>query len=146
MNLVVVQKNRFTIYDWQHMRVLVCGGRDFALPEKSIEASNQRSFIWNYLTQVNLGVEPIEVLIHGGAVGVDRCAGQWAHNQRITVREFIAQWDKYDKSAGPIRNQQMLDEGKPDLVIAFPGGRGTADMVRRAKKAGVKVDEVFYNQ
>lgn len=43
------------------------------------------------------------------------------------------------KAAGPIRNQRMLDEGKPDLVVAFPGGRGTADMVRRAKAAGVPV-------
>jgi ABC-type sugar transport system substrate-binding protein len=36
----------------------------------------------------------------------------------------------------------MLDEGKPDIVVAFPGGTGTADMVRRARKAGVVVIEV----
>jgi hypothetical protein len=46
------------------------------------------------------------------------------------------------KAAGPIRNQRMIDEGKPDLVIAFPGGRGTADMVSRAKKAGIPVQEI----
>ena len=46
------------------------------------------------------------------------------------------------KRAGPLRNQRMLDEGKPDLVVAFPGGGGTKDMVRRAVKAGVSVHEV----
>jgi hypothetical protein len=44
--------------------------------------------------------------------------------------------------AGPLRNYQMLEEGKPDLVVAFPGGGGTKDMVRRAVKAGVSVHEV----
>jgi hypothetical protein len=43
--------------------------------------------------------------------------------------------------AGPIRKQQMLDEGKPDLVVAFPGGRGTAHMVRIARAAGIEVIE-----
>ncbi len=47
--------------------------------------------------------------------------------------------DKYGKSAGSIRNQQMIDEGKPDLVVAFPGGFGTKDMVRRAKKHNIEV-------
>lgn len=126
------------------MRVLVCGGRDFGLYTKSTEDADKRSFIWKTLTQINLQHDPIEVLIHGCAVGVDRWSGQWAYNHRITVREFPADWQKHGKAAGPIRNQQMLDEGKPDLVIAFPGGRGTADMVNRAKKAGVKVIEIEY--
>lgn len=47
-----------------------------------------------------------------------------------------------DRSAGPKRNQRMLDKGKPDLVLAFPGGDGTADMVRKAKSAGVPIIEV----
>jgi hypothetical protein len=52
------------------------------------------------------------------------------------------EWDELGKKAGPLRNQRMLDEGKPDLVVAFPGGGGTKDMVRRAVKAGVSVHEV----
>ena len=52
---------------------------------------------------------------------------------------FPAEWDKYGVSAGPIRNQKMIDEGKPDLVFAFPGGRGTTDMIRRAAVAGIRV-------
>lgn len=53
----------------------------------------------------------------------------------------IADWSKYGKAAGPMRNQKMLDEYKPDLVVALPGGRGTADMVSRARVAGVEVIE-----
>ena len=56
--------------------------------------------------------------------------------------EYPAPWKRFGPSAGGIRNQQMLDEGKPDLVVAFPGGKGTADMVRRAENAGVKVIKV----
>lgn len=80
-------------------------------------------------------------IIHGGAKGADLWADYWAVHNFCPVHEFKADWDKHGKSAGPIRNQQMLDEGKPDLVIAFPGGRGTEDMKARARKAGVKVIE-----
>jgi UDP-N-acetylmuramoylalanine-D-glutamate ligase len=55
---------------------------------------------------------------------------------------YPADWKLHGKSAGHIRNQQMLDESKPDIVIAFPGGRGTANMIKRAKKAGVEVFQV----
>jgi hypothetical protein len=55
---------------------------------------------------------------------------------------YPADWAKHGRAASPIRNQQMLDEGRPNLVVAFPGGRGTADMVRRARSAGVEVIEV----
>lgn len=61
----------------------------------------------------------------------------------MNVEKYPADWEKYGKVAGPIRNQQMLDEGKPDVVYAFTddlsNSRGTADMCRRANKAGVPV-------
>lgn len=79
------------------------------------------------------------VVIAGGATGADQHAIDWAVVHWCQFEEYKADWDKYGKKAGPIRNQQMLDEGKPDLVLAFPGGRGTADMIARAKKAGVEV-------
>jgi hypothetical protein len=63
-------------------------------------------------------------------------------DQDIPCSVYMADWDGLGRKAGPIRNQRMLDEGKPDLVIAFPGGRGTADMVRRAREAGVEVVEL----
>jgi hypothetical protein len=57
----------------------------------------------------------------------------------VPIDVYVAQWKKHGRAAGPIRNQRMLDKGKPDLVVAFPGGRGTADMIRRAERAGVPV-------
>lgn len=110
------------------MRLLVCGGRnfdDFGRLNRQLDALAR--------AQENL------TIIHGGARGADTMAGNWANRWGHAVLVFRADWNKYGDRAGPIRNQRMLDEGKPDIVVAFPGGRGTADMVRRAQKAGVKV-------
>lgn len=85
-------------------------------------------------------------VIHGGAKGVDTLAGVAARLMEIPTQVFMADWDKHGKAAGPIRNQQMLDEGKPDLVLAlYPASgitKGTKDMVDRARKAGVNCIEV----
>jgi hypothetical protein len=119
------------------MRVLVCGGRDFS----AIDA-------WNWLERYAkaeiahaLGVYSfgLSALIHGGARGADEGARDWGKSEGIPVHCFEANWRKYGKRAGPMRNQRMIDEGKPDVVIAFPGGNGTADMVRRAEAAGIRV-------
>lgn len=114
------------------MRVLVCGGRDY----------NDRATIYRVLDEIHART-PVRCIIGGGATGADHIGAIWAFSRNIPdfVR-FDADWKLYDKAAGPIRNQQMLDEGKPDLVVAFPGGKGTADMVRRAEAAGVKVAKV----
>jgi hypothetical protein len=82
------------------------------------------------------------IIVHGAAEGADALAERWAKAEFIGRHRFPAQWDKYGKAAGPIRNQAMIDKGKPDLVVAFPGDRGTADMGRRAKAAGIKVVEI----
>lgn len=113
------------------MRVLVCGGRDYADRKHLSETLDV------ILKQSDRA--PYDVLIHGGAPGADMLANDWAQGKLVQVRMFTADWHRLGKAAGPIRNQQMLDEGKPDLVVAFPGGKGTADMVARAEKAGVRV-------
>lgn len=124
-------------------RILVCGGRDFddweafrdhmaLIAEEKFQRTEEID--GNYLYDVTI--------ISGGAKGADTLAADWATIEWTRYEEFPANWDKYGKKAGPIRNQQMLDEGKPDLVIAFPGGVGTADMVRRAKKAGIELVEI----
>lgn len=113
------------------MRVLVCGGRDFndpALVEATLGAIHRK--------------RGIEVVITGGALGADRLGERWAEANGIAWIQYPAQWELYGKSAGPRRNELMLREGKPDGVVAFPGGAGTAHMVRIAKAAGVKVWEV----
>lgn len=113
------------------MRVLVCGGRDYA----DIET------LYRELDRIHVRT-PITCIIEGGASGADYLASRWsAKNDLSEHARYKADWTLHGKAAGPIRNQRMLDEGKPDLVVAFSGGRGTADMVRRARTAGVKVRE-----
>lgn len=118
------------------MRVLVCGGRDF----------NDRRAVFATLDKV-CGVDPGQLppavtIIHGAASGADALADEWAGVNWVNVEAYPAQWRDHGRAAGPIRNQKMIDEGRPDLVVAFPGGRGTADMVRRAKSAGLAVKEI----
>lgn len=110
------------------MRVLVCGGRDFK-DCGLLFATLDRLAAYN----------GIDCIIEGDAHGADRIAGAWAKRRRVDLRLFPADWRKHGRAAGPIRNQAMLDQGRPDLVVAFPGGAGTADMVRRAHAAGVEV-------
>ena len=113
------------------MRVLVCGGRDF----------KDQTLLNHTLYQLSRA-EIITAIIEGNATGADRMAGYWARKNKIDDIKFPADWNAHGRAAGPIRNAKMLKEGKPDLVLAFPGGRGTADMVRQARAAGVKVVEV----
>lgn len=133
------------------MRVLVCGGRYYT----------DRLRVYAELDRIE-GATPIKepfVLVHGACgTGADDLADEWAANSCIAIDDYPADWTdlshpdavirtrrdgtKYDALAGHRRNQRMLDEGKPDLVVAFPGGTGTADMVRRARKAGVEVREI----
>lgn len=73
------------------------------------------------------------------------CGGrEWAQANNIQFKEYPAKWTKYRKRAGVIRNQQMIDEGKPDMVVAFPGGSGTKNMIALAKKAHIKTIIIKY--
>lgn len=118
------------------MRVIICGGRD--LPEHAV---------WNWLEKFGhqdaaeaVGRDvSITTLIHGNASGADRGAARWAESEDIRTIAYPADWRKHGKAAGPMRNTRMLREGKPSLVIAFPGGKGTADMVRQAEAADVPI-------
>lgn len=91
---------------------------------------------------VKVGMEDMHaVIVHGAARGADTIARLVAEDLGLATEAHPADWKKHGKAAGPIRNQEMLDSGI-DLVIAFPGGNGTADMVKRARQAGVEVVEV----
>jgi hypothetical protein len=122
------------------MRVLVCGGREF--DDWDLLNHTLYELFDSGLRDLT---EPF-VIIQGGAKGADFLGRVWGKYKAIEypveVIEYPADWKQYGKAAGSIRNKQMLDKGNPDLVVAFPGGTGTADMVRRAKKAGVEVVEV----
>jgi predicted polyphosphate/ATP-dependent NAD kinase len=110
-------------------RVLVCGGRDYA----------DRKAVFKALDAIRAAKGSLTV-IQGGAAGADALAREWCMAQpSVHLINEPADWKAHGRAAGPIRNQRMLDEHKPDLVLAFPGGKGTADMVRRARSAGVPV-------
>lgn len=116
---------------WETMKVLVCGGRDYDDRDKLFAVLDRAHFL-----------NPITTIISGCAKGADDLGARWAHRRGIGVHYFMADWSKFGRAAGPMRNQAMLVDGNPDIVIAFPGGRGTADMVRRARAAGVPVLDV----
>lgn len=103
-------------------RVLVCGDRNWKDPVP----------IERELKQFGAG----SVVIHGGARGADQIAGVVARRLGLLVEVCRADWHQYGRAAGPIRNQLILEQGKPDYVLAFHSNlaysKGTADMVRRA--------------
>ena len=112
------------------MRVLICGDRHWENRE-AIRSWLAKLQDWGY-----------DTVIEGGAKGADRIAEQEARLMGFTVIEFPAEWDLYGRAAGPIRNKQMIVEGKPELVVAFHSditqSKGTANMVSQARKAGIK--------
>jgi hypothetical protein len=110
------------------MRVLVCGGRYY----------DDWAYIVDVLDRVNAR-QQITRLIEGGATGADEFARRWARARGIEVVTFTADWDRYQGRAGLIRNAQMLREGRPELVVAFKGGRLTGHMVTIASAALVPV-------
>lgn len=110
------------------MRLLVCGGRAYS----NVARLN---VILNRVHRER----GVDVLIHGAAAGADSLADEWACRNGITVERYPANWKLHGRAAGPIRNQHMLKASKPDGGVAFPGGRGTADMVKRLQDAGIPV-------
>jgi hypothetical protein len=113
------------------VKVLVCGGRHYS----------DRRYMERVLLKIHVRT-PIRLLVEGGSGGADFHAGQWADSMGIEHVIVFADWDIHGLAAGPIRNKQMLTEYHPNLVIAFPGGKGTANMIQQAKAYGVLVRQV----
>ena len=113
------------------MRVLVCGGRNYQDMDKVTEV----------LDEIHQKT-PITVIIHGCANGADSLAAFWATDNDIPQERFPADWQKHGKTAGFMRNQQMLDTN-PDLVVAFPGGNGTRHMIGISEQAGKIVRNIY---
>lgn len=108
------------------MKILVCGGRNY------LE-------YWK-VHEILFDLWP-DTIIQGGANGADFLAKVWSHAYEIECIQVDAEWKKFGKAAGHIRNGEML-KLKPDLVVAFPGGVGTANMIKQAKDSGVEVKEI----
>lgn len=116
---------------------IVCGGRDLTDRDLVFHALDT---LWKQ--------GRFEAIVEGGQRTRDKKTGQliggadfWAHAWAVArgVPHFTepADWDKWGKRAGPIRNLAMITKFDPKLVVAFPGGRGTADMIERAEEYGI---------
>ena len=113
------------------MRALVCGGRDYscwAVVANALDLLDHK--------------HGIECIIQGGAGGADALGKRWAEVNERPSLQVDAHWKQLGRRAGPTRNRWMLDFCSPDCVVAFPGGKGTADMVEKARAQGVSVWEV----
>lgn len=107
-------------------KILVCGGRTYVNIRRVYSV---------------LGAFKPDEIVEGGADGADKFARSWAARSQVICHTYPARWRAEGRAAGPIRNGRMIAE-KPGLVIAFPGGDGTADMVRQARQKKVPVLEV----
>lgn len=143
--------------------ILVCGGRRFGYAGPKMgrtlagieKARFERHYVYDQLSIIH-GLGKIGKIIHGKAKGADTAAMEWARAMLIPNKGYPAAWDdlnhpaarvlrdrygrRYNANAGPIRNQEMLDlEPDIELVVGFPGGSGTKDMLDRAHRAGIEV-------
>lgn len=110
-------------------RPIICGGRTYA----------ERQFLFSKLDEIDRANGPFDTIIQGGAKGADSLAYEWAVARSRCCAHVMPDWKAHGRKAGPMRNQLMIDAYKPDACIAFPGGTGTADMVKRAHAAGLTV-------
>lgn len=120
------------------IKVLVCAGRDY----------DNGKLVYKTLDEIH-AQRKIGLLIEGGAKGGDALAHNWALSRGIQPCQMKPCWGFYSdlypnrkNPAGPIRNSAMLYWLQPDLVVAFPGGTGTADMIRISRNANIEVLEV----
>lgn len=99
---------------------------------------NARNGVWQHLSAF-ARAHGISRLAHGNATGVDALARVWALLEGVERQPYPADWQAFGRSAGPRRNAEMLAEERPDVVIAFPGGAGTASCVAIARRMGLVV-------
>jgi len=115
------------------MNIIVCGGRGYT----------NRTLVHDVLNSIKDSPPMNTIRIATGEcpTGADSLAKEWAtcSHYKQSYTGFPANWKKHGPAAGPIRNSQMLEEFKPNLVVAFPGGKGTEDMITKARAAGVTV-------
>lgn len=105
------------------MRIVVTGGRDFLYPQ----------FVKYILDSLN----PTYVFVGDCPTGVDKIVSDWCNDNKVDHKIFVADWDKFGKHAGPLRNREMLEHADDAVVVAFPGGRGTENCAKTAKELGM---------
>lgn len=112
------------------MIVVITGGRDF----------DDRDLLYEALDKIHAET-PITVIRNGGMTGADALSSRWAYDRKVDTQCIGAQWRRYGSSAGPRRNIDMLNLAT-DLVVAFPGGRGTRHTIAAARDRRIPVREV----
>ena len=113
------------------MKILVCGGRDYQDREK----------VFQVLDEIHK-TTPISLVVHGAARGADLLGEEWAKSRETAYYGVPAKWQELGRKAGPLRNLDMLERITPDLVVAFPGGRGTENMIKLATSNNIKVKQI----
>lgn len=109
------------------MKTIIAGGRDYRLTPE------------DFLFLGRLTPPPDEVVSGACPTGADFDGERWAKAKNIPVTRFPADWKTHGPSAGPKRNKQMAEYARGGRLVAFPGGRGTASMIREAKAAGLEI-------
>ena len=110
------------------MRVAVVGSRFFT----------EYDYVKSCLDGIN-DRNKITVIISGGARGADSLGERYARENGIEFVLFAADWNKHGKAAGPIRNKQLIEEGKPEMVVAFKPGKGTMNTIGHAERNNIEV-------
>ena len=129
-------------------RVLVCGGRAYRVRLEATLAMLHRERPFTALIHGDAGCWVSERIAHAWVStleGADKLAGRWAEANGIPVEIYPADWRRYGKMAGPLRNEAMLLHGRPDRVVGFPGASGTFDCCTRAERYGVPVLTVGFS-
>lgn len=121
-------------------RAIVAGGRTY--DDKSTLAFTMLRVL------IDVNYNDLEI-ITGGCRGADELGKQWANEYGVRHKEFLADWDKYGRAAGPIRNEQMVKyaaEADRGILIAFPVGesRGTRNMIKLAHQYGLEVEVIDF--
>lgn len=108
------------------MKVVIAGSRSitsYEIVKKIIEESGY----------------DITTVISGTAVGVDQCGERWAKENVIPIQRFPADWDKHGKSAGFIRNSEMVDVADAVILVHDGVSKGTQHTYDLAQKKGIPI-------
>lgn len=112
------------------MKTIIAGGRSYVFKDED----------YAFVSKIH-EESPITEVVSGGALGADLSGECWAIDNKVPVKKFLADWMRHGRSAGSIRNQNMANYA--DRLIVFPGNRGTADMIRKAKAKGIPIISRF---
>lgn len=114
------------------MRIATTGSREY----RGYKHERQTlMFLWDFNDDYHI----TELAVGDCPSGFDKYVTYWAQLAKANLTVYHANWRKHGKAAGPIRNREMLEDFKPDLLVAFPGGKGTHNCMRTAWEMEIPV-------